>query len=99
MTHEDDKVYLSANVGDMFSVEAQVQTTAYDTVKDGALVFSLYDNTNTLVYQYATELDRTGFGIFNFNTSRAMTYKVQAQYIGIFGYQDSKSEKIEVRVI
>lgn len=99
MTHENDKVYLSANVGDMFSIEAQVQTTAYDAVKDGALVFSLYDNTNTLVYQYATELDRTGFGIFNFNTSRAMTYKVQAQYIGIFGYQDSKSEKIEVRVI
>ena len=85
--------------GEMFTINAKViSTISDDPIKDGALIFSLYDNKNKLVYQYATELDTTGLGVFNFNTSREMNYKVQAKYIGMFGYQNSQSEKFEVRV-
>ena len=50
------------------------------------------------VYRYATEIDRTGIGVFNFNTSQSKAYNIQVEYIGMFGYQDSLSEKYSITV-
>ena len=88
----------SAKVGDTFTVQAQVESTLGEPVTDGALIFTLFDTNNNLLYQYAVELDSTGLGMFSFSTSRKITYQIQAQYVGMFGYQDSQSEKFEVRV-
>lgn len=89
----------NVNVGEMFTIEGKIVSAATDEyIKDGILIFMLFDNDDNLLYQYATELDSMGIGTFHFNTSRKITYKIQAKYIGIFGYKDSESEKIEVKV-
>ena len=87
--------------GDSFSIEAEVKsTTSTDYVKDGVIIFYLYkpDNLSQPFHQYATEIDRTGKGIFNFNTSKKATYIIEVEYVGIFGYNGSISEQYEVRI-
>ncbi len=86
------------NIGDMFTIEGKVQTTNNEIVSDGVIMFLLWDN-DELVHRYVTELDQSGVGVFNFNTSIANEYQIQAQYLGIFNYQNTTSNKYTVRVI
>lgn len=95
--NENDDNYIS--VGDSFVIEAKVLSVgSTDYVPYGALLFSLMDEEKNIVYQYETEVDRIGMGIFNFNTSKESNYYIQVEYLGIFGYQYSKSSIFEVRV-
>ena len=95
--NENDDNYIS--VGDSFVIEATVLSVgSTDYVSYGALLFSLMDEEKNIVYQYETEVDRIGMGIFNFNTSKESNYYIQVEYLGIFGYQYSKSSIFEVRV-
>ena len=95
--NENDDNYIS--VGDSFVIEATVLSVgSTDYVPYGALLFSLMDEEKNIVYQYETEVDRIGMGIFNFNTSKEANYYIQVEYLGIFGYQYSKSSIFEVRV-
>ena len=95
--NENDDNYIS--VGDSFVIEATVLSVgSTDYVPYGALLFSLMDEEKNIIYQYETEVDRIGMGIFNFNTSKEANYYIQVEYLGIFGYQYSKSSIFEVRV-
>ena len=95
--NENDDNYIS--VGDSFVIEAKVLSVgSTDYVPYGALLFSLMDEEKNIVYQYETEVDRIGMGIFNFNTSKESNYYIQVEYLGIFGYRYSKSSIFEVRV-
>lgn len=89
------------NKGDAFAITAKVTSTmSTDYIKDGVIIFYLYKPDDLLkpFYQYAVEIDRTGMGVFNFNTSKEATYIVQVEYVGIFGYNNSVSEQYEVRI-
>lgn len=77
-------------VGEPIVVEVSIKSVTNELVKDGMVKFDLYDSNNKLVYTYATELDNTGLGVFVFNTSRAQQYTLKAQYIGLFGYNNSE---------
>lgn len=95
--NENDDNYIS--VGDSFVIEATVSSVgSTDYVPYGALLFSLMDEEKNIVYQYEAEIDRIGMGIFNFDTSKEANYYIQVEYLGIFGYQYSKSSIFEVRV-
>ena len=105
---DNDDFYIEAghNIliesGDTFTIQAQVTSTYDDEyVKDGMLLFSLYDDKkmNNLIHRYAANIDASGTGVFNFNTSMAKTYTLQVKYVGIFNYNDSYSSKYTVRVI
>ena len=85
------------NAGDMLTVKAQVKSSGKD-VKYGILVFNLYHD-NEIIHRYSTEISSTGEGIFNFDTSTPGSYKVDVEYVGMFGYQDAKSEKYDITVI
>lgn len=71
--------------------------SAHEVDKNGTLVYEndTYEDGTTKppVHRYATEIDRTGVGIFNFNTSQSKIYNVQVEYVGMFGYQGSLSSK------
>ena len=105
----DNKV----DIGDMFTLEGKVTATSMEGyVKYGVLIFNLYDahevyQNDTIIYEnndieplyrYATEIGRTGTGVFNFNTSQSKKYNIQVEYIGMFGYQGSMSTKYPVIV-
>ena len=100
-------------IGDMFTLEGKVIATSMEGyVKYGVLIFNLYDahevyQNDTIIYEnndieplyrYATEIGRTGTGVFNFNTSQSKKYNIQVEYIGMFGYQGSMSTKYPVIV-
>lgn len=100
-------------IGDMFTLEGKVAATSIEEhVKYGILIFNLYDahevyQNDTIIYEnndieplyrYATEIDRTGIGVFNFDTSQSKKYNIQVEYIGMFGYQGSMSTKYPVIV-
>ena len=100
-------------IGDMFTLEGKVTATSMEGyVKYGVLIFNLYDahevyQNDTIIYEnndieplyrYATEIGRTGTGVFNFNTSQSKKYNIQVEYIGMFGYQGSMSTKYPVIV-
>lgn len=100
-------------IGDMFTLEGKVAATSMEGyVKHGILIFNLYDahevyQNDTIIYEnndieplyrYATEIDRNGIGVFNFNTSQSKKYNIQVEYIGMFGYQGSMSTKYPVIV-
>lgn len=90
------------SIGDAIIVSAKVQSKADKEayVKDGMIVFILYNGNNEEVYRYATEIDNVGQGVFLFNTSKKDKYTIKAHYYGIFGYKDSDSnilENIEVK--
>ena len=100
-------------IGDMFTLEGKVAATSMEGyVKYGILIFNLYDahevyqndtiiyenNDTEPLYRYATEIDRTGIGVFNFNTSQSKKYNIQVEYVGMFGYQGSISIKYPVIV-
>ena len=97
----------------MFTLEGKVAATSMEGyVKYGVLIFNLYDahevyQNDTIIYEnndieplyrYATEIGRTGTGVFNFNTSQSKKYNIQVEYIGMFGYQGSMSTKYPVIV-
>ena len=97
----------------MFTLEGKVAATSMEGyVKHGILIFNLYDahevyQNDTIIYEnndiepsyrYATEIDRNGIGVFNFNTSQSKKYNIQVEYIGMFGYQGSMSTKYPVIV-
>ena len=77
-------------IGEPIVVEVNIKSVTNELVTDGMVKFDLYDSDNKLVYTYATELDNTGLGVFMFNTSRAQQYTLKAQYIGLFGYNNSE---------
>lgn len=77
-------------IGEPIVVEVNIKSVTNELVTDGMVKFDLYDSGNKLVYTYATELDNTGLGVFMFNTSRAQQYTLKAQYIGLFGYNNSE---------
>ena len=92
--NENDDNYIS--VGDSFVIEAKVLSVgSTDYVPYGALLFSLMDEEKNIVYQYETEVDRIGMGIFNFNTSKESNYYIQVEYLGIFVYQHSKTPPLK----
>lgn len=85
--------------GDNFIIEATVSTKKRTKVPYGALLFSLMDDKKNIIYQYTTELDKTGKGVLNFNTSKAANYFVKAEYLAMFDYKHSESSgEDEVRV-
>ena len=100
-------------IDDMFTLEGKVTATSMEGyVKYGVLIFNLYDahevyQNDTIIYEnndieplyrYATEIGRTGTGVFNFNTPQSKKYNIQVEYIGMFGYQGSMSTKYPVIV-
>ena len=102
---KDTEITLSGdtevNLGESFTIDATIKATDQTTVTDGMLVFIVYkkiDNQNIEVYRYATELDDTGVASLFFNTSKQIAYFVQAEYYGMFGYQDSISAEHMIEV-
>lgn len=86
--------------GDTFTIKATVTSTdSTEYVKYGILIFYLYDDNDNIIYHYETEIDRTGVGIFNFNTSQPKKYNIKVEYVGMFGYQNSISNKYQITVI
>lgn len=78
-------------VGDSFTVQARVEDEYQNPVKSGTIDFRLYNDKNTEVYRYITELDNGGMGDFIFYTSKAGTYYVKAYYKTVVGYKPSQS--------
>lgn len=103
----DDDMYVEGRYnivikqGDSFTIQAHVISSYDERVKDGMLLFSMYRDKDMtdLVHRYATDIDATGVGIFNFNTSMEGTYTLQVKYVGMFNYNSSYSGKYTVRVI
>lgn len=86
-------------VGEPIMIEAQVSSqTLIDYVPYGALLFTLENADEEIVYQYTTELDRTGTGILNLNTSTEGDYTIQVKYLEMFDYKPITSDKFKVKV-
>lgn len=66
-------------------------------IQDGMVVFILTKDDKE-VYRYGTQIDSTGRAIFFFNASVTGSYKVQAFYYGLFGYEHSESSIEEIEV-
>lgn len=102
---KDTEVILSGdtkvNVGETFIIEATIKSIDSSIVKDGMIVFIIKDreDSNNIIYKYATELDNTGTAILAFNTSKKANYFIQAKYYGMFGYTNSVSSMYEIGVI
>ena len=86
-------------VGDTITATAKVSgPIPEEYIKYGVIVFSLF-NKDTIIHQYAVEVDEVGVGTFYFDVShKDAIYEIQAKYIGMFGYGNSESDKYEVRV-
>ena len=71
--------------------KAQV-TYENKVIKDGMIIF-IISQENEEVYRYVTQLDSNGEAFFHFDVSTPGVYQIQAQYRGIFEYQNSYSTK------
>ena len=87
----NDKTQKYVNIGDSFTVKAKVSAGPFGDVPYGALLFSLMNEQKEIIYQYITEVDRTGIGVLNFNTSKEADYFIKVEYLEIFGYKHSES--------
>ncbi len=79
----------SCTIGEDFSIEAQITTVDNEYIEEGALLFTLINQEDKIIYRYETELDSTGIGVFNFTPTVETTYKINIEYIGMFGYKDA----------
>lgn len=86
-------------VGEAMTATAMVHPTNSNlNIQDGMVVFILTAN-NKEVYRYGSQIDSAGRAVFFFNTSKKETYKIQAHYYGLFGYNESESEIKTIEVI
>ena len=87
------------NVGEPMTATAMIHPISSNlNIKDGMVVFILTAN-NKEVYRYGSQIDSAGRAVFFFNTSKKETYKIQAHYYGLFGYNESESEIKTIEVI
>lgn len=86
-------------IGEAMTATAMIHpTNSNSNIQDGMVVFILTAN-NKEVYRYGSQIDSAGRAVFFFNTSKKETYKIQAHYYGLFGYNESESEIKTIEVI
>ena len=105
-TKKNTKIIISLNdteydVGDELYCEAKVEVNIgaiYQPISEGMVIFYIINNANKIIYKHACEVDDLGNAEMIFELSTIGSYKIIADYYGIFEYNSSSSEEINYTV-